>query len=92
MDYIRKGVLNSHLGSSPDPCCIQNRVITNRVEKMFRCTTKDRNLKFAVFERELNVSISLQCIIQPIHCRSTQYRPTFHNLYVIHVHTVFRFS
>ena len=36
--YIGKGVLNSHLGSNPDPCCIQNRVITNRVIKRLRCT------------------------------------------------------
>ena len=37
IDYIRKGVLNSHLGSNPNPCYIQNRVITNRVIKRFRC-------------------------------------------------------
>ena len=36
--YIGKGVLNSNLGSNPDPCCIQNRVITNRVIKRLRCT------------------------------------------------------
>ena len=35
--YIGKGVLNSSLGSNPDPCCIQNRVITNRVIKRLRC-------------------------------------------------------
>ena len=34
--YIRKRVLNSHLGSNPDPCCIQNRVITNCVIKRLR--------------------------------------------------------
>ena len=36
--YIGKGVLNSHLGSNPDPCYIQNRVITNRAIKRLRCT------------------------------------------------------
>ena len=35
--YMRKGVLNSHLESNPDPCCIQNCVIMNRVIKTFRC-------------------------------------------------------
>ena len=38
IDYIRKGVLNSHLGSNPDPCYIQNYVITNRVIKRFGCS------------------------------------------------------
>ena len=37
LDDIRKGVLNSHLGSNPNPCYIQNRVITNSVIKRFRC-------------------------------------------------------
>ena len=32
-----KGDWNSHLGSNPDPCYIQNRVITNHVIKRFRC-------------------------------------------------------
>ena len=27
LDYIRKGILNSHLGSNSDPCNKQNRVI-----------------------------------------------------------------
>ena len=36
--YIGKEVLNCHLGSSPGPCYIQNRVIMNRVIKRFRCT------------------------------------------------------
>ena len=35
--YTRKGVLNSHLESNPDLCCIQNRVIMNLVIKRFRC-------------------------------------------------------
>ena len=35
--YIGKGVLNSHLVSNPDLCCIQNHVIMNRVIKRFRC-------------------------------------------------------
>ena len=35
--YIGKGVLNSHLGSNPDLCYIQNHVITNCVIKRFRC-------------------------------------------------------
>ena len=35
--YIVKGVLNSHLESNPDQCYIQNRVITNRVVRRFRC-------------------------------------------------------
>ena len=30
--------LNDYLGSSSDPCYIQNRVITNRVIKRLRCT------------------------------------------------------
>ena len=34
---IGKSVLNDHLGSSTDPCYIQNRVITNRVIKRLRC-------------------------------------------------------
>ena len=33
--YIGKGVLNSHLGSSPYPCYIQNGVITHLVVKIF---------------------------------------------------------
>ena len=37
IDYIGEGVLSSHLGSNPDPCYIQNRVITNHVIKRFRC-------------------------------------------------------
>ena len=35
--YIGNGVLKSHLGSNTDLCCIQNRVITNRVIKRLRC-------------------------------------------------------
>ena len=35
--YMRKGVLDGHLGSNPDPCCIQNHIITNLVIKRFRC-------------------------------------------------------
>ena len=35
--YIAKSVLNDHLGSSNDPCYIQNRVITDRVIKRLRC-------------------------------------------------------
>ena len=38
--YIGKGILNSHLGSNSDPYYIQNRVITNRVIKRFRCMCK----------------------------------------------------
>ena len=34
--FIGKGVFDSHLGSSPDPCYIQNRVISGRVIKRFR--------------------------------------------------------
>ena len=37
IDYVEKGILNSHLGFISDPCYIQNRVITNRVIKRFRC-------------------------------------------------------
>ena len=37
ISYIGKEVLNCHLGSNPVPCYIQNRVITNRVIKRFRC-------------------------------------------------------
>ena len=36
IDYIRKGVLNSHLGSNPDPCYIQNRVIMKCFTNMKR--------------------------------------------------------
>ena len=43
IDYIRKVVLNSHLGSNPNPCYIQNRVIMNRVIKRFRCILKTIN-------------------------------------------------
>ena len=35
---IGKSVLNDHLGSSTDPCYIQNRVIMNRVIKRLRCS------------------------------------------------------
>ena len=35
--YIAKSVLNDHLGSSTDPCYIQNRVISNRVIKRLMC-------------------------------------------------------
>ena len=38
---IEKGVFNSHLGSHPDPCYIQNSVIMNHVIKRFRCTSKN---------------------------------------------------
>ena len=37
-NYIGKSVLNDHLGSSTDPCYIQNRVIMNRVIKRLRCS------------------------------------------------------
>ena len=40
IDYIRKCVLNSHLGSNPNPCYIPNCVITNRVLKRFRYIIK----------------------------------------------------
>ena len=40
IDYIGKGVLNNHLGSNPDPCYIQNHVITNCVIKRLRCSSK----------------------------------------------------
>ena len=43
--YIEKGVKSSHLGSNSDPCYIQNRVITNRVIKRFRCIW----LQYSVF-------------------------------------------
>ena len=35
--YIAKSILSDHLGSSIDPCCTQNGVITNRVIKRLRC-------------------------------------------------------
>ena len=35
--FIGKSVLNDNLGSSTDPCYIQNRVIMNRVIKRLRC-------------------------------------------------------
>ena len=38
--YIAKGILNCYLGSNSDPCYIQDRVITNRVIKRFRCNPK----------------------------------------------------
>ena len=34
--YIRKSALNDHLGSSTDPCYIQNHVMMNRVIKIMR--------------------------------------------------------
>ena len=40
--YIGHSVLNDHLGSSTDPCYIQNRVITNRVIKRLRCICKNK--------------------------------------------------
>ena len=36
--YIGKEVLNSHLGSKPDQCYIQNCVIMNHVMKRLRCS------------------------------------------------------
>ena len=36
--YIAKSVFDEHLGSSNDPCYIQNCVIMNRVIKRLRCT------------------------------------------------------
>ena len=42
---IGKGVINSHLGSNPDPCYIQNCVIMNCVVKRFRCTMFAANNK-----------------------------------------------
>ena len=44
--YIGKAVFDSHLGSSPDPCYIQNRVISDRVIKRFRCIFNVRNPPF----------------------------------------------
>ena len=38
---IRKGVLNSYLGSNLDLCYNQNCVIKNRVIKRFRCSWSD---------------------------------------------------
>ena len=38
ISYIGKGVFDSHLGSSSDPCYIQNRVISDRVIKRFGCS------------------------------------------------------
>ena len=38
--YIAKSVFNDQLGSSTDPCYIQNRVITNRAIKRLRYTHK----------------------------------------------------
>ena len=34
--YIAKSVFSDHLGSSNDPCCIQNLAIMNRVIKRFK--------------------------------------------------------
>ena len=45
---IGKGVLNSHLGSSPDPCYIQNCVIMNCVIKRFRAIRMLLKHDFAV--------------------------------------------
>ena len=39
--YIAKSVSNYHLGSTNDPCYIQNRVITNRVIKRLKCIFND---------------------------------------------------
>ena len=37
-------IIIDHLGSSTDPCCIQNSVIMNRVIKRLRCITILKNL------------------------------------------------
>ena len=50
---IGKGVLNSHLGSNPDPCYIQNRVITNRVIKRLKCISK-----FVLIQHILSTQVS----------------------------------
>ena len=38
--FVGKSVLNDNLGSSSDPCYIQNRVIMNCVIKRLRCIWK----------------------------------------------------
>ena len=53
IDYIRKGVWNSHLGSNPNPCYIQNRVITNRVIKRFRCISLMQHNKVGGWKADL---------------------------------------
>ena len=53
--YIGKGVLDSHLGSSSHPCYIQNRVISNRVIKRFRCTTLTWYHKISNFSDTRNI-------------------------------------
>ena len=57
INYIRKGVLNSQLGSKPDPCYIQKRVITNRVIKRFRCSCMHR------FYFSLLFQLSFRCAL-----------------------------
>ena len=49
--YIGKSVPNDHLGSSTDPCYIQNRVIMNRVIKRLRCTN------LCIFKEDLYLSV-----------------------------------
>ena len=39
-NYIVKSVLSDHLGSSNDPCYIQNGVIMNCVIRRLKCTSK----------------------------------------------------
>ena len=42
--YIGKSFSNDCLGSSTDPCCIQNRVIMNRIIKKLRCIRNVRKI------------------------------------------------
>ena len=57
--YIAKSVLNDHLGSSNDPCCIQNRVIMNRVIKRLRCKI---HVNFIYFDRFAKIKKNKQKI------------------------------
>ena len=53
--YIAKGILSCYLGSNSDPCYIQDRAITNRVIKRFRCNSICLNLeKDMTFPQHLN--------------------------------------
>ena len=44
-------MLNDHLGSSTEPCYIQNHVIGNRVIKRLRCVCKQDDRQKCFFQK-----------------------------------------
>ena len=64
---IGKLVLSDHLGSNTDPCCIPNRVITNRVIKRLRCIYNEGDGLVGVFleseDTVLDIFQSIQCCL-----------------------------